>query len=56
MQKTKLVFNQVIAYQLRDRGFDIVTKFPNKNAPQLDVFVFELTDKFSEQLSILIKK
>lgn len=56
MQKTKLVFNQAIAGQLRDKGYVILTTLKNKNDTSLDVFVFERTDNLLKDLKILINK
>lgn len=56
MQKTKLIFNQVIAHQLKDQGYKLLTTLQNKNNPKMDVFVFELSDELLINLEILIKK
>lgn len=52
--ETKNIFSRKIAYELRKRGFEIVKTEPNRNKPQLDMYVFEVTPEFQKALNEIL--
>ena len=47
--KTKMIFKQEFAYELKSRGFEIIDKIPNRYDNNLLVYIFEDNEKFQEE-------
>lgn len=54
--RTKMIFSLRVAGLLTRRGHEIIKRTPNLNKPHLDVFIFELTDEFIEDLDDIMEK
>lgn len=54
--KTKMVFKLSVAMALKDKGYKILDKIPNRNNPKLQVFIFRETEELLQDFNKLISK
>lgn len=54
--KTKMVFKLGIAMALKEKGYKILDKIPNRNNEKLQVFIFEETEELLKDFNELISK
>lgn len=54
--KTKLIFKKWVAKELMNQGNFVIDVIPNHKVEGLKVWVFELTDKLSNDLTIATQK
>ena len=52
----KRIYTKRVAYELRKRGFKILRVEPNENKPEFDVWIFEVTPKFTEALTAITQE
>lgn len=53
---TKKIFTKRLALELRRKGLDIIATEPNYKKPQLDVYIFEDTEKFQKALTEILSQ
>ena len=47
----KRIYKRMIAVELRKRGFNIIGTEPNPYKPEFDVYLFEDTEEFENELT-----
>lgn len=56
MQDFYVIYTKKLAYQLRERGFQIVRTGVNRNHPQYDTYIFKNSTKLQDAIHEIVNK